>query len=81
VALSYQSKEMEAPKVVAKGAGYIAEKIVEIGRKHQVPLIENKPLAQILYKTVDLGRAIPSTLYQAVADILAYVYRIKNKRL
>jgi flagellar biosynthetic protein FlhB len=81
VALYYQSKEMEAPKVVAKGAGWIAEKIVEIGRKHQVPLVENKPLAQILYKTVDLGRAIPSTLYQAVADILAYVYRIKNKRL
>jgi len=81
VALYYQSKEMEAPKVVAKGAGYIAEKIVEIGRKHQVPLVENKPLAQLLYKTVELGRAIPSTLYQAVADILAYVYRIKNKRL
>jgi flagellar biosynthetic protein FlhB len=81
VALSYESKEMEAPKVVAKGAGWIAEKIKEIGRKHQVPIVENKPLAQILYKTVDLGRAIPSTLYQAVADILAYVYRIKNKRL
>jgi flagellar biosynthetic protein FlhB len=81
VALSYRSKEMEAPKVVAKGAGEIAERIKEIGRSHSVPILENKPLAQILYKTVDLGQAIPSTLYQMVADILAYVYRLKNRTL
>ena len=81
IALRYQIKEMEAPKVVAKGAGWIAEKIIEIGRNHQIPLVENKPLAQTLYKTVDLGKMIPSVLYQVVADILAYVYRIKNKTL
>jgi len=81
VALYYKSKEMEAPKVVAKGAGEIAEKIKEIGRNHRVPIVENKPLAQILYKTVDLGQTIPSTLYQMVADLLAYVYRLKNRTL
>jgi flagellar biosynthetic protein FlhB len=81
VALSYKSKEMEAPKLVAKGAGEIAEKIKEIGRSHRIPIVENKPLAQILYKTVDLGQTIPSTLYQMVADLLAYVYRLKNRTL
>lgn len=81
VALAYRSQEMEAPQVVAKGAGWIAEKIIEIGRSHHIPLVENKPLAQILYKTLELGQMIPSAFYHAVADILAYVYRIKNKIL
>lgn len=80
VALLYQMKKMEAPKVVAKGSGFIAEKIVEIGRKHQIPVIENQPLARLLYKTVEIGQMIPSQFYQAVADILAYVYRLKNRR-
>lgn len=79
VALRYKTGEMEAPKVVAKGAGVIAEKIKELARAHQIPIVENRPLAQVLYKTVELGQIIPATLYQAVADILAYVYRIKNK--
>jgi flagellar biosynthetic protein FlhB len=81
VALYYKSKEMEAPKLVAKGAGEIAERIKEIGRSHRIPIVENKPLAQILYKTVELGQTIPSTLYQMVADLLAYVYRLKNRTL
>ncbi len=81
VALAYRSKEMAAPQVIAKGAGHVAQKIREIGLSHRIPMVENKPLAQTLYKTVDLGQAIPSTLYQAVADILAYVYKIKNKTL
>ncbi len=81
VALSYRSREMEAPKVVAKGAGEIAQKIKEIGRSHLVPIVENKPLAQVLYKTVELGQAVPPALYQVVADILAYVYRLKNRTL
>ncbi len=81
VALGYEKEEMAAPKVLAKGAGIIAEKIKEVARAHQVPLVENKPLAQILYKTVDLGQLIPSTLYQVVADILAHVYRMKNRTL
>jgi flagellar biosynthetic protein FlhB len=79
VALHYHGQEMKAPKVLAKGAGLIAEKIKEIGRAHKIPIMENKPLAQILYKTIDLGETIPSALYQAVAEILAYVYRLKNK--
>jgi flagellar biosynthetic protein FlhB len=72
---------MAAPKVLAKGAGIIAEKIKEVAQAHQIPLVENKPLAQALYKTVDLGQVIPSTLYQVVADILAHVYRMKNRNL
>jgi flagellar biosynthetic protein FlhB len=81
IALRYDHKTMEAPHVVAKGAGYIAQKIVEIGRSHQVPIVENKLLARMLYKVVHVGRTIPSNLYHAVADILAYVYQIKKKRL
>lgn len=79
VALRYNREEMMAPRLVAKGAGLIAEKIKEMAQAHQVPIVENKPLAQILFKTVDLGQLIPSNLYQMVADLLAYVYRMKNK--
>jgi flagellar biosynthesis protein FlhB len=79
VALRYESKKMDAPHVVAKGAGFVAQKIIELARSHQVPVIENKPLAQALYKNVDLGKTIPSNLYHVVADILAHVYRLKKK--
>jgi flagellar biosynthetic protein FlhB len=81
VALYYKSGEMGAPKLVAKGAGFIAEKLKEIGRKHKIPILENKPLAQILYKTVEVGQMIPATLYHLVADVLAFVYRMKKKTL
>jgi flagellar biosynthetic protein FlhB len=77
VALSYKSSEMNAPQVVAKGAEKIAEKIREVAKKHAVPIVENKKLAQSLYTMVDLGHEVPGTLYQAVAEILAYVYRLK----
>ncbi|MDI6789153.1 MAG: flagellar biosynthesis protein FlhB [Thermodesulfobacteriota bacterium] len=79
VALQYRVGESDAPEVVAKGAGLIAEKIKEIAMENNVPLVEDKPLAQILYKTVEIGQMIPPNLYQAVAEILAYVYRLKNK--
>lgn len=79
VALQYHYKEMSAPKVVAKGAELVAEKIKEIARGHGIPLVENKPLARMLYKTVEVGQVIPSSLYQLVADILAYVYRLRGK--
>lgn len=79
VALVYQHGKMKAPKVVAKGAGFIAERIREIARQHGVPVIENKPLARALFKAVKIGDPIPSKLYRAVAEILAYVYRIKNR--
>jgi flagellar biosynthesis protein FlhB len=81
VALYYNHNELAAPKVVAKGAGFVAEKIKELGRNHQIPVVENKPLAQILFKTVEVGEMIPAHLYQLVADILAFVYRLKHKTL
>ena len=63
---------------MAKGARLIAEKIKEIARKHSIAIVEDKPLAQVLYKTVKIGQEIPPTLYKAVAEILAYVYRLKG---
>jgi flagellar biosynthetic protein FlhB len=80
VALVYDQGSMDAPTVLAKGRGFIAEKIKEIGRKSGVPIIENKPLAQVLYKVVDVNGVIPTNLYTAVAEVLAYVYNIKPKR-
>ncbi|RLE12823.1 flagellar biosynthesis protein FlhB [Candidatus Aerophobetes bacterium] len=79
VALQYERERMNAPVVVAKGAGLIAEKIKEVARKHKVPIVENKWLAQMLYRSVEIGEEIPVKLYQAVAEILAYIYRLKGK--
>ena len=81
VAVTYRNGEMVAPQVSAKGANFLAEKIKEIARSHEIPILENKPLAQALFKTVDLGQMIPPSLYQVVAEVLAYVYRLKNKRI
>ena len=78
VALRFDAASMVAPAVVAKGSGHIAEKIKEIGRNHQVPVIEDKPLAQTLFKMVEIGEFIPVELYRAVAEVLAYVYRLKG---
>jgi flagellar biosynthetic protein FlhB len=69
---------MPAPRVVAKGAGVIAEKIKELARAHDVPIVEQKPLARLLYKNVEIDQYIPADLYHAVAEILAYVYRLKG---
>ncbi len=79
VALAYKVGEMDAPTVVAKGANKVAERIKAIAREHDVPVIEDKPLAQALYKAVEVGQTIPADLYEAVATILAHVYRLKNK--
>ena len=70
---------MKAPKVVAKGARLIAERIKEIARENNIPVIEDKPLARALYRLVEIGQEIPPELYRAVAEILAYVYRIRDK--
>ena len=78
VALKFDAAKMIAPKIIAKGSGHIAEKIKEIARNHQVPLVENKPLAQALHKMVEIGEFIPVELYRAVAEVLAYVYRLKG---
>jgi len=78
VALSYKMESMDAPKVVAKGVGFLALKIRELAQEHGIPLVENKPLAHTLYKSVEIGEYIPGNLYKAVAEILAYVYKAKN---
>src|SRR5690606_13045040 len=80
VAIKYEAEKMAAPQVVAKGEGYIAAKIREIATEHQIPLVENKPLARVLYQTVEIGELIPPNLYQAVAEVLAFVYRLRQRR-
>jgi flagellar biosynthetic protein FlhB len=80
VAIVYE-KDLMAPKVLAKGADLIAKRIREIATEHGVPIVENKPLARALYKNVKVGQMIPRSFYQAIAEILAYVYRIKPKRV
>ncbi len=81
VAIRYQLDWATAPKVVAKGKNYLALRIRQRALDHQVPLIENPPLAQALYKSAEIGQEIPAHLYRAVAEILAYVYRLMNGRL
>nr|NJM03139.1 flagellar biosynthesis protein FlhB [Desulfobacula sp.] len=81
VALKYDGKTMDAPKVLAKGAGPVAENIRRIARENNVPLVEDKQLARNLYSSVDIGGEVPTELYQAVAELLAYVYKLKGKRL
>lgn len=81
VALRYSMETMRAPVVIAKGKNWLARKIREIAVAHQVPVIENPPLAQALYQAAEVGQEIPSHLYRAVAEILAYIYRLLNGRL
>lgn len=81
IAIVYDKEKMQAPRVVAKGADFMAQKIKKVAAEAGVPLVENVPLARTLYKTVKLGQAIPRQLYQAVAEVLAYVYRLKNRNL
>ena len=78
IALKYDTDKMMAPKVIAKGAGFIAEKIKIIAEKNAIPVLEHKSLARTLFKSVELGEFIPVNLYRAVAEILAYVYNLKK---
>lgn len=80
IALCYDRQTMRAPKIVAKGIRLNAQKIREIGEKHQVPIVENKPLARMLFKHGRVGGEIPADLYAAVAEILAWVYRVNRYR-
>jgi flagellar biosynthetic protein FlhB len=80
IALLYE-EGMSAPKVVAKGAGFIADKIRSLARENGVPLVENKPLARTLFKNIKIGHPIPKELYKAVAEVLAYVFKLKGSRL
>jgi flagellar biosynthetic protein FlhB len=81
VAIKYSVEASGAPKVVAKGKNYLAHRIRKRAIEGQVPIIENAPLAQALYKSVEVGQEIPSHLYRAVAEILAYIYRLMGGRL
>jgi flagellar biosynthetic protein FlhB len=79
VAIKYDQDVMAAPQVVAKGERLVAKKIREIAIEHDIPIVEDKPLARSLFKTCDVGDLVPQKLYRAVAEILAYVYRIKGR--
>jgi|HigsolmetaAR201D_1030396.scaffolds.fasta_scaffold17734_2 Flagellar biosynthesis pathway, component FlhB len=81
VAIRYQPETMAAPRVVAKGKNLIALRIRQIATDHQVPIVENPPLAQALYKSVQVGEEIPAHFYRAVAEVLAYIFRLMNQRL
>ncbi len=80
VALKYEQNKGKAPVVIAKGEDYLAAKIKEAARENNIEIVENKPLARMLYYNVELDEEIPPELYQAVAEVLAFVYNIKNKR-
>jgi flagellar biosynthetic protein FlhB len=80
VALRYDPEEMSAPQVLAKGEGYLAERIRAVATEHNVPVVENKPLARALYKTVEVDDYIPAHLYQAVAEVLAFIYQLRGGR-
>jgi flagellar biosynthetic protein FlhB len=81
VAIRYQVESMAAPRVIAKGRNYLALRIRQRAIENQVPIIENPPLAQALYQTVEVGQEIPPHLYRAVAEILAYIYKLMHGRL
>ena len=78
VALKYDHQKNKAPKVIAKGRGDIAEKIIEVAKAHNVPLYEDKNLSQIL-EALELETEIPPELYRAVAEVLAFIYRLNGK--
>ena len=81
VALKYDQEKYDAPIVVAKGMGLVATRIREIARENDIPLVEDKPLARTLNKTVEIGQLVPASLYKAIAEILAYVYELKRKSM
>ena len=79
MAIQYDQEKYNAPIVLAKGADYLAKKIKEIAKENDVEIVENKPLARMLYANVEIGAVIPPELYKAVAEVLAFVYHLKGK--
>jgi flagellar biosynthetic protein FlhB len=79
VAIKYDPELYDAPFVVAKGADYLAQKIKEVARENHIEIVENKPLARMLYANVEVGNLVPPELYQAVAEVLAFVYHLQGK--
>jgi flagellar biosynthetic protein FlhB len=80
VAIRYDAESMAAPLVLAKGKNYLAKRIRQLALEHQVPIIENAPLAQALYRSAEVGQEIPAHLYRAVAEVLAYIFKLMNPR-
>ncbi|MNL20929.1 Flagellar biosynthetic protein FlhB [compost metagenome] len=74
------SDNLPAPQLIAMGADNIAEKIKELARQHNIPIVENKPLARTIFKTMKIGQVIPRELFVAVAEVLSYVYRLRRKK-
>ena len=79
VAISYDAEQYDAPRVIAKGEDYLAQRIKDIAKENDIEIVENKPLARMLYANVDVGEFVPPELYQAVAEVLAFVYHLKGK--
>ncbi len=79
IALKYNKEDMGAPVVVAKGRSHLARRIRELAIESKVPVVEDKPLARALYKSIEIGQEVPASLYKAVAEVLAYVYRLKKR--
>ena len=79
IAIQYQPGKMRAPKIVAKGAGVFAQNIIRIAKENKIPVMERKPLARALYKIVDVGQEIPFEFFRAIAEILAGIYKTKNR--
>ncbi len=80
IAIKYQPDKFAAPVVLAKGADHMAKKIRELATTHKIPIVENKPLARTIFKTLEVGQMIPRELFEAVAEVLAYVFRLKRKK-
>lgn len=80
VAIRYEPQSMAAPRVVARGVDHLALRIRQLGRQHEVPIIENPPLAQTLYRSTRVGQEIPEQLYRAVAEVLAYVFQLRQQQ-
>ena len=78
--LRYDDKRMRAPIVVAKGADLIAARIREVATEHKVPIFEAPPLARVLFRHVEIGEEVPSTVYVAVAQVLSYIFQLRNSR-
>jgi flagellar biosynthetic protein FlhB len=79
VALKYDGNQMQAPEVVAKGQDFVALRIREVAKENGVLIMENKPLARALFAQAEIGDTVPADLFQAVAEVLAYVYKLKGK--
>lgn len=80
IALQYNPEKFAAPIILAKGADMMAKKIRELAGEHEIPIVENKPLARTIFKTLEVGQTIPRELFQAVAEVLAYVFKLRRKK-